>query len=94
MIFTILCAALVSLLVSLSSATIGGDLLRSRYLIYKKVYPSRPRYFWFLISSAVVALILSAIVMPNWRYPLLVTLVITLVVGYAVLSQSLRAKNT
>ena len=76
-----LCAGLMSF----ASAIIGGDLLRSRYLVHKKVYPATPKYFWFLIGSSVVALILSAVVMQNWWYSLLVTSI----VGYAVLSQSL-----
>jgi len=90
MILTIvsLCAGLISL----ASAIIGGHLLRSRYLVHKRVYPATPKYFWLLIASTVVALILSAIVMQNWWYSLLVTFVITVVVGYAILSQSLPAK--
>jgi uncharacterized membrane protein YeiH len=88
MILTIvfLCAGLIFL----ASAIIGGGLLRSRYLVHKKVYPSTPKYFWFLIGPAVVALILSAIVMQNWWYSLSVTFVITVVVGYAIIGQSLK----
>lgn len=88
MILTIvfLCAGLIFL----ASAIIGGDLLRSRYLVHKKVYPATLKYFWLLIASAVVALILSAIVMQNWWYSLSVTFVITVVVGCAIISQSLK----
>ena len=87
MILTIvfLCAGLIFL----ASVIIGGDLLRSRYLVHKN-YPATLKYFWLLIASAVVALILSAIVMQNWWYSLSVTFVITVVVGYAIISQSLK----
>jgi hypothetical protein len=88
MILTIvfLCAGLIFL----ASVIIGGDLLRSRYLVHKKVYPATLKNFWLLIASAIVALILSAIVMQNWWYSLSVTFVITVVVGYAIISQSLK----
>ena len=85
-------ASICASLICLTSATVGGDLLRSRYLAHKKVYPATLKYFWLLIASTVVALILSAIVMQHWWYSLLVTFVITVVVGYAILSQSLPAK--
>jgi hypothetical protein len=79
----IICAGLISI----ASAIIGGDLLRSRYLVHKKVYPATLKYFWLLITLTVVALILSATVLQNWWYSVSVTFVITLVVGYAILSQ-------
>jgi len=83
-------ASICASLICLTSAIVGGDLLRSRYLVHKKVHPATLKYFWFLIASTVVALILSAIVMQNWCYSLSVTFVITVVVGYAIISQSLK----
>jgi hypothetical protein len=82
-------ASICASLICLASAIIGRDFLRSRYLVHKKVYPATLKYFWLLIASSVVALILSAVVMQNWWYSLLVTFVI----GYAILSQSLKAKT-
>jgi len=80
-------ASICASIICLTSATVGGDLLRSRYLVHKKIYPAAFKYFWLLIASMVFTLILSAIVMQNWWYSLLVTFVITVVVGYAILSQ-------
>jgi len=74
----------------LVSVITGGDLLRSRYVVHWKVYPSTLKYFWFLIGSAVVALVLSVIVMQNWRYSSLVAFVITMTVGCAILSHSVK----
>ena len=79
-----------AVLVFLVSVTIGGDLLRSRYVVHRKVYPSTPKYFWFLIGPAVVALALSVIVMQNWWYSSLVAFVITMTVGYAIISHSVK----
>jgi hypothetical protein len=43
-----------------------------------------------LIGSAVVALVLSVIVMQNWWYSSLVAFVITMTVGYAIISHSVK----
>lgn len=72
-------------LVFLVSVVAGGDLLRSRYLVHQQVYPPTPKYFWFLMGAAVVALVLSAIVMQNWRYSSLVVLVVTIIAGSAII---------
>jgi len=77
-------------LVFLVSMITGGDLLRSRYVLHRKVYPSTPKYFWFLIGSAVVALVLSVIVMQNWWYSSLVAFAVTITVGYAIISHSVK----
>lgn len=77
-------------LVFFVSVVAGGDLLRSSYLVHRKVYPSTPKYFWFLIGPAVVALVLSAIVMQNWRYSSLVAFVVTMTVGYAIISHKVN----
>ncbi len=77
-------------LVFLVSMITGGDLLRSRYVLHRKVYPSTPKYFWFLIGSAVVALVLSVIVMQNWWYSSLVAFAVTMTVGYAIISHSVK----
>ena len=79
-------------LVFLVSVITGGDLLRSRYAVHREVYPSTPKYFWFLIGSAVVALVLSVIVMQNWWYSSLVAFVVTMTVGYAIISHSVKTK--
>jgi hypothetical protein len=77
-------------LVFLVSMITGGDLLISRYVLHRKVYPSTPKYFWFLIGSAVVALVLSVIVMQNWWYSSLVAFAVTMTVGYAIISHSVK----
>jgi hypothetical protein len=59
----------------------GGDLLRSRYLVAKQVHPAIPRYFWFLIALAVVALMLCLTAMQSWWYASLITVVIALLLG-------------
>jgi hypothetical protein len=82
-----------AVLVFLVSVITGGDLLRSRLVVHRKVYPSTPKYFWFLIGSAVVALVLSVIVMQNWWYSSLVAFVITMTVGYAILSHNVKANK-
>lgn len=74
-----------AVLVFLVSVVAGGDLLRSRYLVHQQVYPPTPKYFWFLMGAAVVALVLSAIVMQNWRYSSLVVLVVTIIAGSAII---------
>jgi hypothetical protein len=79
-----------AVLVFLVSVIAGGDLLRSRYVVHRKVYPSTLKYFWFLTGSAVVALVLSVIVMQNWWYSSLVAFVITMTVGYAIISHSVK----
>jgi hypothetical protein len=81
-------ASICASLICLTSAIVGGDLLRSRYLVHKKIYPAAFRCFWLLIASMVFTLILSAIVMQNWW-----SLLVTFVIGYAVLSRSLSAKT-
>lgn len=75
-----------AVLVFLVSVVAGGDLLRSGYLVHRKVYPSTPKHFWFLIGPAIVALVLSVTVMQNWWYSSLVALVVTMTVGYAIIS--------
>ncbi len=82
-----------AVLVFLVSVVAGGDLLRSRYLIHRKVYPSTPKYFWFLIRPAVVALVLSVIVMQNWWYSSLVACVATITVGYAKISHKVNPNS-
>ena len=81
-------ASICASLICLTSAIVGGDLLRSRYSVHKKIYPAAFKYFWLLIASMVFTLILSAIVMQNWW-----SLLVTLVIGYAVLSRSLSTKT-
>lgn len=78
MIWTIVSACAV--LVFLVSMLAGGDLLRCRYLVAKQIYPIIPRYFWFLMALAVVALILCLVAMQSWWYVSLIT-VIGLVFG-------------
>ena len=79
-----------AVLVLLVSVVTGGDLLRSRYVVHRKVYPSTPKYFWFLIGLAAAALVLSVIVIQNWWYSSLVAFVITMTVGYAILSHNVK----
>lgn len=79
-----------AVLVFLVSVVAGGDLLRSRYLVHRKVYPSTPKYFWLLIGPAVVALVLSVIVMQNWWYSSLVAFVVTMTVGYVIISHKVN----
>ena len=79
-----------AVLVFLVSVITGGDLLRLRYVVHRKVYPSTPKYFWSLIGSAVVALVLSVFAMQNWWYSSLVAFVITTTVGYAIISHSVK----
>jgi hypothetical protein len=79
-----------AVLVFLVSVITGGDLLKSRYVVHRKGYPSTPKYFWFLIGSAVVACVLSAIVMQNWRYSSLVAFVIAMTAGYAIISHNVE----
>ena len=66
----------------------GGDLLRSRYLVAKQIYPVIPRYFWFLTALAVVALILCLIAMRSWWYVSLITTVIALIFGLATVQKA------
>ena len=80
MILTIVFASAV--LVFLVSLMTGGDLLRSRYLVAKQICPVIPRYFWFLIALAVVALMLCLTTMQSWWYASLITVVIALIVGF------------
>jgi len=75
-----------AVLVFLVSVITGGNLLRLRYVVDRKVYPSTAKYFWSLIGSAVVALVLSVFAMQNWWYSSLVAIVITMTVGYAIIS--------
>jgi surface polysaccharide O-acyltransferase-like enzyme len=82
-----------ALLVFLVSVMTGGDLLRSGYLMHRKVYPVTLKYFWFLMGSAVVALVLSVIVMQNWRYSSLVAVVIVMIVGCSIISNSVKPKK-
>lgn len=79
-----------AVLVFLVSAVAGGDLLRSGYLVHRKVYSSTPKYFWLLIGPALVALVLSVLVMQNWWYSSLVAFVVTMTVGYDVLSHKVN----
>ena len=79
-----------AVLVFLVSVMTGGDLLRSHYLIHRKVYPASPKYFWFLIGSAVVALVLLTIAMQNWWYSSMVAFAITMTAGYAIISHSVK----
>jgi heme O synthase-like polyprenyltransferase len=59
----------------------GRDLLKSSYLVAKQVHPVVPRYFWFLIALAVVALMLCLTAMQSWWYASLITVLIALFLG-------------
>ena len=71
-----------AVLVFLVSMFMAGDLLRSSYLVAKQIDPVIPKYFWFLIALAVVALMLCLTTMQSGRYASLITVVIALIVGF------------